>query len=193
MPYLNYGRLDRDDLYAVIAFIRKLQPIVKEIPVHDPDFPMNFILNTIPRKAMFTNIPDRNDKVPYGLYLVTAASCSACHTRQVKGTPVAGMELAGGFEFPLPTGGIVRSANITPDKETGIGNWTETDFLKRFKTYADSTYKPKEINAGDFNSMMPWMMYRNMKPEDLSAIYTFLRTVKPVTNRVVKFTGNAGK
>ena len=103
------------------------------------------------------------------------------------------MEFAGGFEFPLPTGGIVRSANITPDKETGIGNWTETDFVNRFKTYADTAYKPKTISAGEFNTMMPWTMYCTMNPEDLKAIYAWLRTVKPVNNRVVKFTGETGR
>lgn len=193
MPHPNFGKLDREDLYSIIAYVRTLKPIDNIVPDSKPDFPMNFIINTIPAKPAFTKIPDLSDTVAYGGYLVTAASCNNCHTREEKGTPIPGMKLAGGFEFPLPTGGVVRSANITPDKESGIGNWPEDVFVARFKTYADSTYKPVEIKKGDFNSVMPWLMYSNMKTEDLKAIYAYLRTVKPVTNKVTKFSADLSR
>lgn len=186
MPHPNYGKLDREDLYSIIAYIRTLEPIENIVPESEPDFPMNFIVNTIPKKAQFTKIPDPNNQVAYGAYILNAAACNNCHTKKDKGEPVPGMELAGGFEFPLPTG-IVRSANITPDKESGIGTWTEEAFLSRFKFYADSSYKPADIKKGDFNSIMPWMMYSTMKNEDLKAIYAYLRTTKPIKNTVVKF------
>ena len=96
--------------------------------------------------------------------------------------------MAGGFAFPLVSGGVVRSANITPNKETGIGNWTEEAFLARFKIYADTSYKPNSINKGDFNTIMPWMMYSTMKKTDLMAIFAYLMTVTPVYNKVEKFT-----
>lgn len=187
MPYMNYGKSDREDLLSIIAYIRTLKPIDNLVPESKSDFPMNFLINTIPKKAAFTKIPDMNDKVAYGSYLFHAASCNDCHNKLVKGKPVPGMELAGGFEFPLTTGGIVTSANITQDKETGIGNWTEEAFVFRFKAYADSTYKPVIINKGDFNTIMPWLMYCNMKTEELKAIYAFLATIKPVRNEVKKF------
>ena len=87
----------------------------------------------------------------------------------------------------MPGGGVVRSANITPDAETGIAKWTEEMFVNRFKSYTDSTYKPADIKPGEFNTVMPWTMYGNMKTEDLKAIYAYLRTVKPVKNEVEKF------
>ncbi len=100
--------------------------------------------------------------------------------------PVEGMDFAGGFEIPMETGGICRSANITPDVETGIGSWTKDMFIKRFKFYEnnDSLF----VNHGDSNSEMPWSVYARMTEEDLGSIYDYLRTVKPVKNRITKFT-----
>ncbi len=187
MPHPNYGKLDREDLYSIIAYLRTLKPIESTIPESESDFPMNFIINIIPQKATFSKIPDPANQVAYGAYLFTAASCGDCHTKKDKGAPVPGMELAGGFEFPMPHGGIVRSANITPDKETGIGSWTEESFVQRFKVYSDSAYKPIEVKKGEFNSIMPWTMFATMKTEDLKAIYAYLKTVKPIKNQVTKF------
>ena len=188
MPHANYGRMDKEDLYSIIAYLRTLKPIENIVKEGEPDFPMNIIINTIPKKAEFSKIPNKNDALAYGKYLFNAAACAECHTKQDKGTPIAGMELAGGFEFPLFSGGVVRSANITPDKETGIGNWTEEAFLNRFKPYADSTYKPHEISKGSFNTIMPWTMYGKMKEDDLKAIFAYLKTVKAIKNDVTKFT-----
>lgn len=62
--------------------------------------------------------------VERGEYLAKAADCKVCHT-----TP-GGKEFAGGFGFKLPFG-MLYSTNITPDKETGIGNYSDRDFLTR--------------------------------------------------------------
>lgn len=187
MPHPNYGKLDREDMYSIIAYLRTLEPIENVVPESEPDFPMNFIIHTIPQKAQFSKAPNPGNTVAYGAYLFNAASCNNCHTKEDKGEPIPGMELAGGFEFPLPTGGIVRTANISSDVETGIGGWSEDFFLSRFNTYADSSYKIPDIKKGDFNTVMPWLLYSTMKQEDLKAIYAYLRTVKPVKNKVVKF------
>lgn len=190
MPHPNYGKMDREDLYSIIAYIRTLKPIENIVPKSDPDFPMNFIINTIPQKAKFSKRPEPNNRLAYGAYLLNAASCNDCHTKKEKGTPIAGMELAGNFEFPLPKGGIVRSANITPDIETGIGTWTEEMFLQKFKIFQDSTYHIPEVLDNDFNTIMPWTMYSTMKDDDIKAIYAYLRTVKPIRNKVEKFSKN---
>jgi mono/diheme cytochrome c family protein len=187
MPHPNYGKMDKEDIISIIAYLRTIKPIENDVPESKVDFPMNFILNTIPKRANFFKIPDSKNTVAYGAYLFNAAACFECHTKKEKGTPVVGMELAGGFEFPLPTGGIVRSANITPDKKTGLGNWTEEQFVSRFKIFGDSTFVPLNVKKGDGNTAMPWTMYGKMKTEDLKAIYAYIRTVKPIENKVVKF------
>lgn len=187
MPHPSYGKMDTQDIYAIIAYLRTLPTIKNEIPKSESDFPMNFIINTIPAKATPQPIPNTTDKVAYGKYLLNAASCGDCHTKQEKGKAIPGMDYAGGFEFPM-TGGMLRSSNITSDKETGIGDWSEEAFINRFKMYADSTYVPAKVSTADFNTIMPWMMYATMKREDLAAIYAYLETTTPVKNEVVKFT-----
>lgn len=187
MPHPNFGKMDKEDLYSIIVYLRSLEPIVSKIPDSKSDFPMNFIINTIPKKAEFSKKPNEKDVVNYGAYLFNAASCAECHTKNEKGSKIEGMELAGGFEFPMVTGGIVRSSNITPDKSTGIGNWTEEMFVDRFKSYVDKNYVSNKIEKGNFNTVMPWTMYGDMKNEDLKAIFAYLKTVKPIKNTVVKF------
>lgn len=187
MQYVHFGKMDREDLYSIIVYLRTLKPIINNVPDSKPDFPMNFIINTIPQKAEFSKIPSETDVVNYGGYLFNAASCTECHTQQVKGAKVEGMELAGGFEFIMPSGGIARSANITPDNGTGIGKWTEQMFVDKFKSFADSSFVPYKVEKGNFNTVMPWTMYGTMKEQDLKAIYAYLRTVTPIKNSVVKF------
>jgi cytochrome c2 len=187
MPHPRYGEMNKDDLESIIVYLRSLKPIHNNVPESKADFPMNFIINTIPKEAHFSNKPNENDAIAYGSYLFNAAACSDCHSKQEKGKPIIGMELAGGFEFPMVTGGIVRSANITQDTVTGIGKWSEADFVKRFKSYTDSTYVGVKVKKGDFNTVMPWTMYGGMTTQDLKAIYAYLKTVKPIKNEVVKF------
>jgi len=185
MPYPNYSQIDEEDVHAIIAYLRTLEPVEYERPPSEYDFPINFLINTMPVKANSKTKPDKDDIVNYGRYLVNAAACADCHTRMERGQFV-GMPLAGGNEFLMPDGSVVRSANITPH-ETGIGNWTKEQFVNRFKVYADSSYTPHRVEPGQFQTMMPWLMYAGMEREDLEAIYEYLRTVEPAENRVTIF------
>ncbi len=187
MPYPNFAKMDTEDIYSLIAYIRSLPVKESQPKVSVADFPMNFIINTIPAAATPQKMPSPNDQVAYGGYLVNAANCNDCHTKKVDGAEVEGMKFAGGFAFNLPNGTIVTSANITPDKATGIGSWTKEQFLARFKAYSDSTYTPRKIAGDEFQTIMPWTMYAGMKTSDLEAVYAYLRTLKPVNNSVVKF------
>jgi hypothetical protein len=96
------------------------------------------------------------------------------------------MEFAGGQEFKFPDGSIVRSTNITPDAETGIGGWDKEFFIKRFKLYAPPDARKIPAEKGK-NTVMPWTMYAEMTEGDLGAIYTYLRTTKPIKNKVEKY------
>lgn len=187
MPYHNFGLMDKSDIEAIIAYIRTLKPIENDPDQSSSDFPMNFIINTLPKKANFTTIPSKSDTLQYGKYLVTASGCADCHTNQVNGKNV-GELFAGGFEFKFPDGSIVHSSNITPDKTTGIGNWTKEEFIARFKMYEDSAYRSIDVQPGAFQTLMPWIMYAGMTTEDLSAMYKYIHNLKPVENKTIKFT-----
>jgi mono/diheme cytochrome c family protein len=187
MPYPNYGHMDKEDIYSIIAYIRTLKPIVNDVPQSTHDFPMNFIINTIPQKAEPQTRPDTADVLAYGAYMVNASGCRECHTQVDKGQIIPELALSGGREFKFPDGSVVRSSNLTQDQKTGIGNWTESQFIARFKMYADSAYVLPDVKPGEFNTIMPWTMYSRMKQHDLAAIFTYLKTVAPIENTVVKF------
>lgn len=185
MPYHYYGRLDEEDIKSIIAYIRTLKPIKNEVPASEPDFPMNFIINTIPSKASLAKKPAETDVVNYGKYLVTASACVECHTPVSKGQIIKGEEFSGGREFPFPDGTIIRSANITPDQNTGIGIVTEQQFVAAFRAKSDSITLTRKMQPGEPNTIMPWTMYGKMKEEDLKAIYAYLRTV-PAKNKQIQ-------
>ena len=186
MPYPNYGRVDPEDIIAIIAYLRTLSPVESNIPDSYSDFPMNFIINLIPEEPVFTKRPDPDETIAYGEYLATLASCADCHTPMEKGKYIEGMSFAGGQEFPLPSG-IVRVSNITPDKETGIGHWSKEQFVRTFKAYADSSFVPHTVKVNEMNTLMPWLWYSGMTEDDLGAIYEYLMSLKAIENEVVKF------
>ena len=90
------------------------------------------------------------------------------------------MRLAGGLRLHIEPFGEYPTGNLTSDKETGLGNWTDAE-IKQVLTRGI---------LRDGTRLLPypmdWASYSTMKPEDLSAIVAYLRTVQPVSNRVPK-------
>ena len=187
MPYPAFNKMSDEDLYSIIAYIRTLRPIENDVPDHQLDFPLNFIVKMMPAPHVTIQPPDTSYQYEYGQYLVNAAGCIDCHSQKVRGEPIKGLEFAGGFEFRYPWG-TVRSANITPDVESGIGSWTADDFVGRFEQYAMADSSTLAALAAEYNSPMPWVAFSGMSERDLTDIYKYLRTVPPVKNQVEKFT-----
>ncbi len=187
MPYPHFGVMSEDDVHAVLAYVRSWKAIEGVAPERRLSFPLNLIVRTMPGPNAYQQRPSPDDKLAYGKYLTRSALCSDCHTPiDDRGTPLPGMDFAGGMEF-VETGYTVRSANITPDADTGIGSWTEQQFIDKFKgfeTPSDATLSESERRQ---NTVMPLTAYAGMTREDLSAIYAYIRTLKPVTNRVNRF------
>lgn len=186
MPFQNYGKMDSKDIYAIISYIRTLPPISYNVPESDPDFPMNIILHLIPEKPKPSSRPSKDDVLKYGEYLVRGSSCVDCHTIFEDGKYDMRMAFAGGREFDIPSG-VLRSANITPDQTTGIGTYTVNSFVSKFKNFDPAKNQTSSVGQKDFNTIMPWTMYAGMTEEDLSAIFKYLSTLKPIMNQVVKF------
>jgi len=110
-----------------------------------------------------------------------------CHTPiDDQGQPKPGMDFAGGMEF-VESGYLVRSANITPDADTGIGSWSEQQFIDKFKAFENTPAASLSEAERRQNTVMPMTAYAGMAREDLAAIYAYLRTLKPVINRVERF------
>jgi mono/diheme cytochrome c family protein len=101
-----------------------------------------------------------------GQYLARAADCAACHTAD------GGEPFAGGRAFVLPFG-TLYSTNITPDKETGIGNYTDANFL-------DAIHKGIAPGNEKLYPAMPFTSYTYMTDADVGAIKAYLFSLKPV-------------
>lgn len=188
MPYISYNNLTKEDLFSIVAYIRSLEPIENEVPERSLNFPLNFIVKTIPPYSYKPSPePDRNNPAEYGKYLVSIAGCFDCHTEMEKGQRKMDRAFAGGFVFHFP-GGEVRSANITPDKTTGIGLWTKEQFINRFKVMNPENNQIPTVGKYDFNSPMPWTMYAGMTNKDLESIYEYLMTLRPLYHDLAKFT-----
>ncbi|MEJ0027285.1 MAG: cytochrome c [Rhizomicrobium sp.] len=108
----------------------------------------------------------RASLVARGQYLARAADCEACHT--VKG----GAPFAGGFSFVLPFG-TLYSSNITPDKDTGIGSWSDAAFLNALRKGIDD--KGRHLYPA-----MPYVSYTGMTDADALAIKAYLFSLRPV-------------
>ena len=147
------------------------------------------------------------DVVARGQYLVRIGSCNDCHTpwvfdedlgmprpdmtRMLSGHPADGPDPEGTpgphdmgligptfTSFRLPFG-VLYSANLTPDTDTGIGSWTEEMFVDIFR-------KGRHL-GGDGRGVlppMPWFWIRNMTDDDLKAVYAYLQSVPPIRNPV---------
>jgi mono/diheme cytochrome c family protein len=119
-----------------------------------------------------------------GKYLMgSIVACGNCHTpKGPSGKAIADQELAGGNEFDAPEFHAV-APNITPDKETGIGNWTDDQIV-------DAIRNGKRPVGKIIGPPMPIAFYRGMSDTDVRAIVAYLRTVKPIHNEVEKSTYN---
>lgn len=187
MPYQHFRSMSDEDARAIVAYLRTLTPRRYEKPAKSLDLPMNFVEKFIPQPVAATvPPPNRSDSVAYGKYLATIAACSECHTPQVKGEPVPGMELAGGWEMKTPQFRVV-TANITPHPSTFVGRATREEFIGRFRAFAGYNAETAPQAPKGRNTLMPWIAYSGMTDEDLGAIYAWLKTVNPIDNKVNPF------
>jgi mono/diheme cytochrome c family protein len=111
------------------------------------------------------------DRIERGRYLAVLADCAACHTKP------GGAPFSGGLALQTPFGTLV-APNITPDRETGIGDMSDAEFLS-------SLHDGRGRNGLRLYPAMPYPAYTKMSDDDVLAIRAYLATVAPVSNRVV--------
>lgn len=182
MPYKNYGKVGKEDMLSIIAYLKTIPSVESHHTPSYSNFPMNIIIHLLPTKAKFSEMPDTNNKIKYGEYLTTMANCIECHTPFENGSLVMDEAFTGGRKFIFEHG-ILTSPNITFDPATGIGNWTPDQFVQRFKAFEMDTVPT--VPKGEFNTIMPWTQYAGMTDSDLKAIYEYLKSLPPVTTERV--------
>jgi len=166
MPFHNTSD---EDLTAIISFLRSQKPITNKVPPHE--------LNTMGKivKAFMVKPVGPNGEVPryvkrdtsaaYGKYLTIAVSeCYNCHTERNMTGAFIGEPFAGGGDIEG-----YRPPNLTPDPSGRIYGWSKQNFIDRFR-----------MGRVIAKSPMPWNSFKRLSDDELTAIYNYLRTVKPV-------------
>jgi mono/diheme cytochrome c family protein len=111
------------------------------------------------------------DRIERGRYLAVLGDCAACHTAP------GGQPFAGGLALQTPFGKLV-APNITPDRDTGIGDWTDDEFVA-------AMHDGRGRGGMRLYPAMPYPAYTKMTRDDVLAIRAYLATVAPVSNAVV--------
>ncbi len=186
MPYPHYNKMSKEDVYSIIAFLRTLKPNPNKVLDRELSKPIAAVYPDLQNASVDNNVqPDMAEMVNYGAYMVNIAACRDCHTpMDDKGKYILDKAFSGGFTFNMGSF-KANSANITPDTATGIGKWTEEQFLEKFKLYRDPAVYA--TNPGKINSIMPWNLFTVMDDNDIRAIYQYLRTIPPINHRVEKY------
>jgi mono/diheme cytochrome c family protein len=191
-PWMTFPLLSDEDLASTIAFLRSDAPEVQPSETRQPPMELSFVGKMVfklfmpkpfdyPSKPIVA--PPPTDKVAYGRYLATGKwECYRCHSANFETNNDLEPEKSAGFfgggnpvsdKANLP----VVSANITPDKETGIGAWTEEQF-------SNAVRFGKRPDGQPLSHVMPPMAI--LTDDDISALWAYLQTVPPVKNTVVR-------
>ena len=179
MPFHN---LSDEDLSAVISFLRSQAPVKNDVSPNHFNFMGKavraFLIKPVGPDGEVSHSVTPDTTAEYGKYLAHyITNCRGCHTnRSLMTGAYTGPDFAGGLKLESSTekGSYTVTPNLTPDPETGrITYWTEEQFVNRFR-------QKKLIAISD----MPWDQFRNISDNDLKAIYHYLKSLKPIKNKI---------
>jgi mono/diheme cytochrome c family protein len=185
----KFPHLSDRDLHSIIAYLRsdapELEPSEKVQPASQPSFLAKFLCRVafkpLPYPDKPIEAPPLADKVAYGKYLATGkVECYSCHSESFETMNIMEPEkskgyFGGGNGMPNLEGQIINTANLTPDQETGIGNWTEEQFIQAVR------FGKRPDGKGLRYPMTP---FTALTDEEASAIWAYLQTLPPLHHEV---------
>jgi len=185
-PYTSFTRMTPEDLRNLWAYIRTLRPVDLPNREHDLRAPFNVRSGIKVWKAVnFSPQPFRPDSAQSaawnrGYYLVSVLGhCAECHTpRNLMGALKTDWAYAGSQDGPEGE----AAPNLTPDRETGLGSWSEADIVY----YLQTGLRPDGDSAQGLMAELIENGYTKLTEADLKAIATYLRGLKPIRNKVEK-------
>lgn len=191
-PYMpKLVHIADEDLYSIIAYLRSddkyVQADAKPSPKSQQSFLTKFLVTIkafkpfdYPKEAIA--LPDTTNHLAWGRYIALYQyECYACHSKDFSTNNYGVPEKSSGFfgggnKMYQLDGSTILTLNITPDKETGIGGWSEDDFIKAVK----SGIVPNKLPSLRY----PMIPYFNLTDSELKAIYAFIKTVPATKNKV---------
>ncbi len=179
---VKFPHMSDYDLHSIIAYLRsdqpELEPSDKAQPACQPSFLVKFLCKVAFKALPYPDgeivAPPKEDKVAYGKYMATAkVDCYGCHSPSFETMNIMEPEktpgyFSGGNPMPNLEGKVIPSANLTMDKETGIGNWTEEQFVNAVK------YGQHPDGRGLRYPMQP---ISEMTDEEAAAIFAYLKSI----------------
>ncbi len=144
---------------------------------------------TLALAAILTGLPGTGHAdAKRGQYLATIMDCGGCHTPgHLLGKPDKSRFVAGGdVGFQIPEVGIFYPPNLTPDEETGLGKWSKADIVK-------AVTKGERPDGRILAPIMPWHSYGRLTSQDADSLASYLKSLKPISNKVPSITGPRDK
>jgi len=171
MPYPFYHQMTDSDARAVVAYLRTVRPIANQVARSDATG------TTMQPLDLDEPIGNVDSPAMHGEYLANLMHCAACHTPQTGAA--ANKPFAGGTAFPTRAGITLVAPNLTSDKATGIGDWSEDDLIRavRAMTLPDGS-KIRGPMAGYASA------WSQLTDSDARALAAYIKSVPAVTHDV---------
>jgi mono/diheme cytochrome c family protein len=175
MPVALYRSTSDRDAAAIAAYLKALPPTVRQLPSAEYHIPVPASYGP---PVADVGDPNPADKIETGRYLVRVGHCMLCHTplNDARQPDYAHQSGAGGLALPERFGGLV-TPNITPDKETGIGGWSDDEIRKALTTGVTP-------GGAVLAPAMPWRYLAMMTDADIDAVVVYLRTIPAIRHKV---------
>jgi mono/diheme cytochrome c family protein len=191
LPYMMRPMMADEDINDIIVYLRSNDPAVTAADTTVGKTYINLVgkfgirLGAHPQPySKGVQRPNENDPVIYGRYLVAIIGCYHCHSSKVMGLNYADPEkskgyLAGGIKLKTPEGKRILGPNLTPDKETGIGNFTKEDFRNAVR---------EGITPSGRKLSPPMGQWKSLTDKQVDAIYTYLQSLQPKSHKIRRLT-----
>lgn len=186
IPYMLRPNMADEDLNDIIVYLRSNDPAVAaaDTTIGTSHFTligkmaMNMMAKPLPYKSDIKR-PNERDSIAAGRYLVDNIGCFHCHSKSLTKLNYLDPEqskgyMAGGMKFKTPQGIEIYASNLTPDKQTGIGNYNKLQFRK--------AVKDGESSHGKLHPPMP--KFDKLKDADVDVIYAYLESIPAKYHRV---------
>jgi len=183
-------KMSDEDLQSVIAFLRSDNPWVQPDATPNNESKYSFLskflttMKLIKPMPFYKSVPepDTTNQVKWGEYVsLYRVECYTCHSADFTTDDFINPEKSKGFfgggnQFKMPDGSTISSMNLTMDEETGIGRWTEEEFVKAVKTGI--------VPNGQPALRRPMKPFTDLTDGEAKAIYAYLKTIPKINKQV---------